>query len=663
MKRSEYHFEGMDGLPLFAQSWVPDSPPAAILGIVHGFGEHSGRYDNVVTEMLAHEIGVVGFDLRGHGRSPGQRGHIHSWREYHGDLQAFLTWIFGQKFGSSTFLLGHSLGSLIVSEFILSQPKDLSGIVLSSLAVDPVGAAKPVLVAIAKLLSRIWPTFPIELGLDANALSRDSHVVKAYKTDPLVHGMTSARWGTETLAVIERIKASASQVSLPLLMLHGREDRINSAAGAQEFFRNASPDIGEFRGYVDSYHEPHNDLDHPKVVADVANWIDIHLPRSGSVPDRSTRLITLTRRFDIERYPSGWSIESEPIAVATKPSWDSANEAPADHWQSAFQQVNRARFRPGADVGHYESFFQRANHPARPLAFWIRYTVFCPTAQPESAVGQLWAIFFDGEANSMRAVKEEFPLRDCRFSGQRLGVRIGPAYLESRSLQGIASQDGETIEWNLSYDGEQEPLFLVPRESYNRKFPAAKALVGLPFANYRGTVRVNEDVISIDGWVGSQNHNWGSKHTDQYAWGQVAGFDNAEDAFLECVTARLKVGPLWTPWLTNVVLRLGDRDYALNSIRQGIRATGSYDYFTWSFQTETSELKISGKIEANRNQFVGLLYDNPPGGTKNCLNTKIARCRVIVERSGEKPLELHTQSRAAFEIVTDDRKHGVPIVA
>jgi len=663
MKRSEFHFEGMDGISLFAQAWLPESEPAAILGIVHGFGEHSGRYDTVVAAMLAHGIGVIGFDLRGHGRSPGQRGHILSWREYHGDVRAFITWIFGQKFGVPTFLLGHSLGSLIVAEFILSQPKDLSGVVLSGLAVDPVGAAKPVLVAIAKLLSRIWPTFPMKLGLDANALSRDRHVVNAYKTDPLVHGMTSARWGVETLAVIERIKANARQISLPLLMLHGGEDRINSAAGAQEFFRNAAPDIGEFRCYADSYHEPHNDLDHPAVVAALANWIDAHLPHSRSIPDRSARLITLTRRFDSARYPSGWSIASEPIAPAAQPSPKAAHEAPVHPWPSDFQQVNSARFRPGAEVGHYESFFQRANHPTRSLAFWIRYTVFSPKAQPESAVGQLWAIFFDGEANRICAVKEAFPMQDCRFAGQRLGVRIGPAYLENRSLQGLASQDGRTIEWDLSYDGEQAPLFLVPKESYSRKFPAAKALVGLPFAVYRGTLRVNEDVVSIDGWIGSQNHNWGRKHTDQYAWGQVAGFDNAEDAFLECATARLKIGPVWTPWLTNVVLRLGGRDFALNSIRQGLRATGSYDYFTWSFQTATPEVKISGKIAADKNQFVGLLYDNPPGGTKNCLNTKIARCRVIVERSGEKPLELHTQSRAAFEIVTDDRSHGVPIVA
>jgi len=662
MKRSEYHFEGMNGLPLFAQSWLPDSPPAAILGIVHGFGEHSGRYGNVVNEMLDHQIGVVGFDLRGHGRSPGQRGHIHSWREYHGDLELFLRWMAAQKFGSTTFLLGHSLGALIVSEFILSQPKDLSGVVLSSSGVDPVGAAKPLLVAIAKVLSRAWPTFPIRLDLDTTALSRNGGVVHAYRTDPLVHGIASARWGTEALAAIERIKAGATRINLPILMLHGGEDRINSLAGAQEFFRRIPPDFGEFRTYVDSYHEPHNDLDCLKVVADVANWIESHARLGGSVM-RKAQFITLTRRFDNERYPSGWSSESESTDALSKSSTVSSNEALAHDWLTEFRQVSRARFRPGADVGHYESFFQRANHPTRPLAFWIRYTVFSPKAQPENAVGQLWAIYFDGEANSISAVKEEFPLQECRFSGQRLGVRIGPAFLENRSLQGIASQNGESIEWNLSFKGEQKPLFLLPTESYDRKFPAAKALVGLPFAEYRGSLLVNGDHISIDGWIGSQNHNWGSKHTDQYAWGQVAGFDNAPDVFLECATARLKVGPFWTPWLTNVVLRLGAREYALNSIRQGIRASGSYDYFTWSFHTETSHVKITGKIEANEQHFVGLLYDNPPGGFKHCLNTKIGKCRLLVERTGEMPLELSTESRAAFEIITDDQEHGVPIVA
>ncbi len=662
MERSEGRFEGAGGIRLFAQSWLPNRSPAAILAIVHGFGEHSGRYGNVVTEMLARNIGVVGFDLRGHGRSPGQRGHINSWGEYHDDLQAFLNWVIEQDYSASTFLLGHSLGSLIVTEFMMSEPEDLSGIVLSSLGVDPVGIAKPLIVAIARLLSRPWPTFPVKLGLDPRLLSRDRQVVQAFNADPLVHGMTSMRWGTETLAVIERIKASARRINVPLLLLHGTGDRINSLAGAQAFFRKASPDKGEFRSYVDSYHEPHNDWDHQKVVGDIASWIHKQLPRRSSAPDRRPRLITLARRFDLERYPSGWSTESETTSATAAPSGGSAPKAFEADQTTAFQQVNRARFRPEANVGHYESYFQRANHPERPLAFWIRYTIFCPKTRPDSAVGQLWAIFFNGEANRISAVKEEFPIQDCRFSGHGLSVRIGPAYLENHALQGLASQNGESIEWDLTYDGKQAPLFLMPRENYDRKLPAAKALVGLPFAKYRGTIRVNQDEVVIDDWVGSQNHNWGRRHTDQYAWGQVAGFDNQEDAFIECATARLKLGPLWTPRLTNVVLRLGDHDYALNSIRQGLRARGRYDYFTWTFHTATPQVRISGKIEADRNQFVGLIYGNPPGGTKHCLNTKIASCRVMVERPGQKSLELFTRSRAAFEIVTDDRNHGVPMI-
>ncbi len=290
MRRSEDRFEGVDGYQLFAQSWLPNRSPAAILAIVHGFGEHSGRYGNVVTEMVARNIGVVGFDLRGHGRSPGQRGHINSWDEYHGDLQAFLNWLTEQGYGESTFLLGHSLGSLIVAEFMLSEPKDLAGVVLSSLGVDPVGIAKPLIVTIARLLSRPWPTFPVRLSLDPRLLSRDRQVVQAFNADPLVHGMTSMRWGTETLAVIERIKASASGINVPLLLLHGTGDRINSLAGARAFFRKVSPTKGEFRSYVDSLHEPHNDLDQKKVVADIANWMYKHLPPSGSDPGQASRV-------------------------------------------------------------------------------------------------------------------------------------------------------------------------------------------------------------------------------------------------------------------------------------------------------------------------------------------------------------------------------------
>lgn len=324
---------------------------------------------------------------------------------------------------------------------------------------------------------------------------------------------------------------------------------------------------------------------------------------------------------------------------------------------------NRCRFVAGSDAGHYESYFQRANHPDRPLAFWIRYTIFCPKGRPDDAVGELWAIYFDGQRERITAAKRVVPIVDCAFSDVGLDARIGQATLDSHSLHGQAASGRHTLVWSLEYTGADPPLLLLPETMYDRGFPKAKALVAVPNATYHGSLTVDAESIDIDGWVGSQNHNWGSKHTDHYAWGQVAGFDNAPDAFLECSTARVKIGPVWSPWLTLMVLRFDGHEYALNTIRRAFRARGRFDYFTWRLESQSRQVRLAAEIEAPASAFVGLRYDNPPGGWKTCLNTKLARCRLAVDRPGQPQQTLTTEYRAAFEILTDDDAHGVPIVA
>ncbi len=202
---------------------------------------------------------------------------------------------------------------------------------------------------------------------------------------------------------------------------------------------------------------------------------------------------------------------------------------------------------------------------------------------------------------------------------------------------------------------------LLEEGLYDRGFPKAKAVVGSPQAVFDGSIQVDDEPIDVDGWVGSQNHNWGSKHTDAYAWGQVAGFDGAPEVFLECSTARVKLGPFWSPRFTLVVLRVGHRTFALNSLGQALRARGSYGYFRWRFDSRRGPTRISGEIEAPRAAFVGLTYLNPPGGTKTCLNTKVARCHVTLEDDG-RTQTFRSESRAAFEILTDDAGHGVPVL-
>jgi hypothetical protein len=326
------------------------------------------------------------------------------------------------------------------------------------------------------------------------------------------------------------------------------------------------------------------------------------------------------------------------------------------------ERWSAVRFAPGERAGHYESWFQRANHPSRPLAFWIRYTIFCPRDRPEEAVGQLWAIAFDAEAERITAVKQDLPISECRFSASGLEVRIGQAELSGRGLSGTAASGAHRIGWRLAIRGGERPLLLLPRAWYARRFPSAKALVSLPNALFDGSLEIDGARVAIDGWRGSQNHNWGSRHTDRYAWGQVAGFEGAPDSFLECSTARVRIGPLWTPWLTLVVLRVDGRELALNGLLHALRARARLDGFTWSFDTKGSGARIRGRIEAPASAFVALRYGNPPGGEKICLNSKLARCELTLDEVGRPPRSLRSEGRAAFEILTDQPTPGVPIV-
>lgn len=326
------------------------------------------------------------------------------------------------------------------------------------------------------------------------------------------------------------------------------------------------------------------------------------------------------------------------------------------------EHLNGMRWLPGDRRGHYESWFCRANHPSRPLAFWIRYTIFAPKGRPLDALGERWAIFFDGERHAITAVKDEHPIRGCTFGKSALEVDLAGARLDGTSLRGQAACGGHTIAWDLRYDSPAPPLLLLDRGLYAAPFPKAKALVGSPHAVYTGTLRVDGEEHAIDGWVGSQNHNWGEKHTDRYAWGQVAGFDDAPDAFLEVGTAQVKLGPLMTPPLTVLVLRLDGEELAFNTIPRALRAKGRYDYFRWQFATGDEHTQIEGSIAAAASDFVGLPYYDPPGGTKTCLNSKIARCDLTVRRKGKPVRTLSTRHRAAFEILTTATDHGVPVL-
>ncbi len=276
MQHREASFRTPDGLDLYRQDWRPEMPAKAVLAIVHGFGEHSGRYKNIVDYFVPRGYAVYAFDLRGHGRSPGTRGGIKAWSEYREDVKAFLRTVAEQEPGRPLFLYGHSLGGEITLDYVLHYPEGLKGVIASGPTLGPPGVS-PLLLWISRLMSRIAPTMSMETKLDATALSRDQAVVEAYVTDPLVHGTGTARLGTEMSDTAAWVQAHAGDLRLPLLIVHGQKDRLVNPEDSQRFFKNVTFADKERIEYPGGFHEPHNDIEHSKVMADIEGWIVKHL--------------------------------------------------------------------------------------------------------------------------------------------------------------------------------------------------------------------------------------------------------------------------------------------------------------------------------------------------------------------------------------------------
>ncbi len=276
MKHSEGTFTTSDGLELYFQFWKPEADPRAAVAIVHGHGEHCGRYMNVVDCLVPAGYSVHGFDLRGFGRSPGRRSYINSWSEYREDVRAFVHLVSLQTSNRPLFVYGHSLGALIALEYVLRHPEGLAGVILSAPPVGEIGLS-PVLFLLSRVLSRVYPQFTLKTGLDTTALSRDSSVVQAYRDDPLVHGLGTARLGTELAVAREYAVGHVDDLSVPLLLIYGTADRICSPEGCRAFYDRVPLADKTRIEYAGGYHESHNDIAYKQVMTDIERWLTAHV--------------------------------------------------------------------------------------------------------------------------------------------------------------------------------------------------------------------------------------------------------------------------------------------------------------------------------------------------------------------------------------------------
>lgn len=273
IEEHEEHIEAPDGLSLYLQAWRPDRDSAAVLAAVHGQGVHGGRFRNLAEYFAPRGYAVYALDLRGHGRSEGARGHIRRFSDYLGDVSALLAAARQHEPGRPVFLLGHSMGGLIVLRYALDRPEGLAGVIAAAPFLRrafPVPAWK--LVA-GPILSSLWPGFTASNEVNPDHLSADPGVAAAYRADPLIHDRATARLYTELVAAQAATLSGAGRLALPALLLHGDADRLAAPEGTRLFYRQAHPDLCRYHRYQDGQHELLNEPGSDIVFRDLEAWV------------------------------------------------------------------------------------------------------------------------------------------------------------------------------------------------------------------------------------------------------------------------------------------------------------------------------------------------------------------------------------------------------
>lgn len=276
MKHGEGFFKGVREHRIYYQYWLPEGETKAVLLVVHGLAEHSGRYFNIIHHFIPLGYAVYATDHLGHGRSAGDRVYVKRFTEYTATLATFRKMIQDWQNNKPVFLVGHSMGGLIGAIYLLDHQEELSGAVLSGPAVKVPDNIPAAVILAGKAFSVLTPKLRL-IALDAAGVSRDPAVVHAYKTDPLVYrGKMTARLGAEMVDAMHHISAQAFQITLPLLILQGGADRLVDPSGAQMLHDRVSSSDKRLIIYEGLYHEVFNEPEHDRVLKDVETWLDAH---------------------------------------------------------------------------------------------------------------------------------------------------------------------------------------------------------------------------------------------------------------------------------------------------------------------------------------------------------------------------------------------------
>jgi acylglycerol lipase len=272
MQSSTSSFAGVRGYNIFTRAWRPDTAPRAVVVIVHGFNAHSGQYQWVAEQLVSKGIAVHALDLRGRGKSDGERFFVDKFSEYVDDVSTFIQAVKAKEPGLPVFLLGHSAGGVVSCTYALEHQAELAGFICESFAFEV--PAPDFAIAVLKGLAHVAPHAHV-LKLKNEDFSRDAAAVAIMNNDPLIANEVQP---TQTVAEMaradDRLRKEFSKITLPLLIMHGTEDHATKPSGSQHFFDAAGSADKTLKLYEGHFHDLLNDIGKESVIADIQHWID-----------------------------------------------------------------------------------------------------------------------------------------------------------------------------------------------------------------------------------------------------------------------------------------------------------------------------------------------------------------------------------------------------
>jgi hypothetical protein len=322
--------------------------------------------------------------------------------------------------------------------------------------------------------------------------------------------------------------------------------------------------------------------------------------------------------------------------------------------------MEEARFpQVAAKAGHYESFYIKTCRPGGGQGIWIRHTVHKRPGQEPNA--SIWFTLFDAESPGPRATKITVPSADLS-SPEGSWIRVADAEIGPGRADGSIETATLSASWELTFDGSAKPCRYLPADwLYDARVPRTKFEAPYPDARFSGTMRVNGEKLDLSAWPGMVGHNWGTEHAERWVWLEGTGFDGAGETYFDAGAARIKLGPVRSPWIAAGMLLLDGEAHRLGGFGRIRSSKISETSTTCEFVLPGEDLEVRGWIAAPAKDFVGWVYADPKGPEHNVVNCSIADLELMIERKGHSPRRLSLAGGGAYEFGMRETDHGIPI--